>query len=119
MSTTAIAATNLYRNKVAIAAAGSGPMPQATHVAFGDGDAPYTLDDTELAGEFLRMASVNTVDGVMLTVLATITGAQAGAHVLREVGVFAEDGTLMGRRVLAPKEFETEMQLDFELTFQY
>jgi hypothetical protein len=35
------------------------------------------------------------------------------------VGAFASDGTLVGRRVIAPKEFEPETEMDFELTFQY
>lgn len=119
MSTTAIAATNAYRHKVALTAAAGGALPKAAWVAFGAGARPYTLDDIAMEAEFFRVSSNNSVDGVQLTVAGVLTGIDAGAHVLREVGVFSADGTLMGRRVLTPKELEPETQLEIELVFQY
>ena len=119
MSTIAIAATNAYRHKVALAAAAGGNLPRAAWVAFGASDQPYTLDDTVMPAEFHRTAASNSVDGVQLTVAGVLTGIAAGTNVLRSVGVIDEDGTLMGRRVLTPKELEPETQLDIELVFQY
>lgn len=119
MSTIAIAATNAYRSAVALAAAEGGFLPRAEYIAFGSSSAPYTLDDTALAAEWLRVPVTNTTSGPLLTVAGVLSGAAAGLNVLREVGVIAADGTLMGRRVLTPKELEPETQLEFEITFQY
>lgn len=119
MSTLAIAATQAYRSRVALAAANGGNLPAAAFLAFGSGDAPYTLDDIALAAEWLRVPTSNTTDGPLLTVSGVLDGAAAGLNVLREVGVFAADGTLMGRRVLTPKELEPGTVLEFEITFQY
>lgn len=119
MSTIAIAATTAYRSKVALAAAQGGPLPRAAHLAFGAGDRPYTLSDTALQSEWLRVPTTNTTSGPLLTVAGVLSGAVAGLNTLREVGVLTEDGTLMGRRVLTPKSLEPETQLEFEITFQY
>lgn len=119
MSTTAIAATTAYRHQVALRAANGGALPAAAWIAFGTGARPYTLDDTALEAEFFRVPANNSVAGVQMTVAGVLTGIDAGAHVLREVGVFSADGTLMGRRVLTPKELEPETQLEIELVFQY
>lgn len=119
MSTTAIAATKTYRHKVALSAATGAALPKAAWVAFGAGARPYTLDDVELESEFCRVPADNRVAGVQMTVAGVLTGVAAGAHVLREVGVFSADGTLMGRRVFTPKELEPETQLEIELVFQY
>ncbi|MFC0708834.1 hypothetical protein ACFSVK_19365 [Azorhizophilus paspali] len=119
MSTLAIAATTAYRSRVALAAAEGGPLPRAAWLAFGADDSPYSLDDTALGAEWLRVATTNVTDGPLLTVTGVLDGAAAGLNVLREVGVFAADGTLMGRRVLTPKELEPGTVLEFEITFQY
>ncbi|WP_417539568.1 hypothetical protein [Marinobacter sp.] len=119
MTSIAIAATTAYRSKVALRAAEGGQMPRASELGFGSGAAPYTLGDTTLAAEWLRVPTTNTTAGPVLTVTGVLSGAQAGASILREVGVFDEEGTLMGRRVLTPKELEPETQLEFEIIFQY
>ncbi len=119
MTSIAIAATTAYRAKVALRAAEGGQMPRAAELGFGSGDAPYTLSDTALAAQWLRVPTVNTTAGPVLTVTGVLSGTQAGANTLREVGVFDEEGTLMGRRVLTPKELEPETQLEFEIIFQY
>lgn len=119
MSTTAIAASNAYRKKVALAAATGGALPKIAYLAFGTGDRPYTLDDTGLHQQFLVVAAQTVVSGVLVTAKSVLTGAQLGQRTLREVGVLAQDGTLLGRRVLLPKQLEPEAQIEFELTFQY
>lgn len=119
MSTMLIQATDIYRHKVALAAAGLGPMPVATHMAFGTAGTTAGPQDTALEAEFLRLPAHNTVDGAQLSVTATLDGTQVGANVLREVGVFDNAGDLMGRRVLAPKAYEPEFETDLTLTFQY
>jgi len=119
MSTTAIAATKGYRRKVALAAAKGTAIPRISHLAFGTGNRAYSVDDTALQTEFLRLPATVSVDDVQLLATATLPGDQVGVRVLREVGAFASDGTLVGRRVIAPKEFEPETEMDFELTFQY
>lgn len=119
MSTTAIATTTAYRRKVAAAAANGTAIPRISHIAFGTGSRPYSIDDTGLQAEFLRLPATVSVAGVQLLAVATLPGAQVGARVLREVAAFASDGTLVGRRVITPKEFEPETEMDFELTFQY
>jgi hypothetical protein len=103
---TAIAATAAYRNKVATAAATGAALPKAAWLAFGSGDAPYSPDvDTALQAEFLRVATSNEVSGPSLTVRGVLSGAA--------------DGTLMGRRVVAPKELEPETEIEFEIVFEY
>jgi hypothetical protein len=119
MSTTAIAATKAYRKKVALAAANGTAVPRISHLAFGSGDRAYSIDDTALQAEFLRLPATVSVNDVTVLATATLPGAQVGVRVLREVAAIASDGTLIGRRVITPKEFEPETEMDFELTFQY
>jgi hypothetical protein len=54
-----------------------------------------------------------------MTVRGVVSGEDVGENAVREVGVFAADGTLMGRRVVAPKELEPETEIEFELVFEY
>lgn len=115
----AVATTYAYRQKVAKAAANGTAISKIAYMAFGTGSRAYTLDDTSLEREFKRVAVSTHVTGVQLIATATLKGQEVGAHVLREVGVFTADGTLVGRRVIAPKEFEPETEMDFEITFQY
>lgn len=114
-----IAATYAYRRKVALAAANGTAISKITHLAFGSGDRGYTLDDTRLQNEFKRVAASASVNGVELLAAGTLKGVDVGSNTLREIGVFTADGTLVGRRVVTPKQFEPETEMDFELTFQY
>ncbi|MOA01623.1 hypothetical protein D3C78_1210410 [compost metagenome] len=104
---------------MATAAANGTALPRISHLAFGTGSRAYSLDDTALQSEFSRIAAQVSVTGVEVTAIATLQGAIVGTRVLREVGAFAADGTLIGRRVMTPKEFEPETEMEFELTFQY
>jgi len=72
-----------------------------------------------LPGEFARLNAEISVADVTVTAKATLTGTSVGSRTLRSVAVFTADGTLVGKRVLAPKAFEPETEMDFELTFQY
>lgn len=120
MSTNTIAATIAYRSAVALAVAGVAPQPTAAYVAFGSGDRPYSPDtDVDLEAEFHRVIAEAIPSGPTLTVRGTLAGAAAGTNVLREIGVFASDGTLMGRRVVAAKEFEPETEFEVDLVFEY
>jgi hypothetical protein len=119
MSTTAIAATEVYRQKVAQAAATGGALSPLATIAFGTGQAPYDIAQTALQAEFARVAAGVTHSGLLVKATATLTGATVGTRVLREVGAFTQDGTLVGRRVVAPKEFDGDTEMDFEITFQY
>lgn len=120
MPTNTVAATIAYRSAVALAVAGVAPQPTAAYVAFGSGDRPYSPDtDTDMQAEFHRVIAEASASGPTLTVRGTLLGSAAGSHVLREVGVFASDGTLMGRRVVAPKEFEPETEFEVDLVFEY
>ncbi len=67
----------------------------------------------------LPALTTNSVTGPELTVSAVLTGTAAAGHTLREVGVFAADGTLMGRRVLAPKAFEPDTGFELDIIFEY
>lgn len=111
--------TTAYRSHIALAAAQGGPMPHAAFMAFGAGASPYQISDTQLEDEWHRVATINLSDGPLLTVTGLLSGVDAGSNVLREVGVFTQDGVLMGRRVLTAKELEPETRLEFEITFQY
>lgn len=115
-----VAASAAYRHQVALAAANGAAVPRAAWLAFGTGERAYSPDtDIALQAELLRVATTNTVDGVRLTVAGTLLGSATGASVIREVAVIAADGTLMGRRVVAPKELEPETEILFELVFEY
>jgi hypothetical protein len=115
-----IAATKAHRSAVALAVASGTVIPAAAFVAFGSGDTPYNPDtDVSLEDEFFRVAAINSTDGPQLTVRGTLQGIDAGANITREVAVFASDGTLMGRKVIAPKELEPESSIEFEIVFEY
>lgn len=119
MSTTATATTKAYRRKVALAAANGTAIPKISAIAFGSGSRPYSVDDTALQTEFLRLPAAVVVTDVSVVATVTLPGALVGGRVLREIAAIAADGTLVGRRVVTPKEFEPETEMDFELTFQY
>jgi len=120
MSTTADPATNAYRRKVALAAANGTAVPRIRWLAFSTSSAPYDpATDTNLPGEFARIQADVSVADVTVTAKVTLAGATVGTRTLRSVAAFAADGTLVGKRVLAPKQFEPETEMDFELTFQY
>lgn len=112
--------TIAYRSAVATAAAGGAPISPIAFMAFGALDAPYNPDtDTEVPGEFKRLPVTLSAQGPNVVARAVLTGADAGLNVVRGAGVFTSDGTLVGRRVLAPKELETEAELEIEITFEY
>jgi len=120
MSTTAIAATKSYRRKVALAAANGTPIPRIKFLAFSTNNAAYDpASDTSLPGEFVRIEADVSVADVTVTATATLKGATVGNRTLRSIAAFASDGTLVGKRVVAPKGFEPETEMDFTLTFQY
>lgn len=109
-----------YRHQVALSAATGAAISPAAFMAFGSGAAPYSPDeDTALAAEFVRVPVAVEVVGPELKVTGVLTGAQAGANVLREVAVFTAAGVLMGRRVMKPKEFEDSTELEIEIVFEY
>ena len=114
-----IAATYAYRTLVAETAASGGMLPRVAYLAVGSGITPYTLDDTGLENEFHRVPAAGVATGIVLAATGTVPGAEIVGSTIREIGVFAEDGTLMARRVVAAKELEPESSLDVELIFQY
>lgn len=112
--------TIAYRSAVAAAAAGGAPISPIAFMAFGTLDTPYSPDtDTDVPGEFKRLPLSVSVQGPNVVARAVLTGADAGMNVVRGVGVFTSAGTLVGRRVLAPKELEAEAELEIEITFEY
>lgn len=112
--------TTAYRTAVATAAAGGAPLSPIAYMAFGTVAAPYNPDvDTTVPGEFKRVPISLSVNGPTVTAHAVITGQDAGLHVIEGAGVFTSDGTLVGRRALAPKELEAEAELEIEITFEY
>jgi len=120
MSTTAIAASKAYRRKVALAAANGTAIPRIRYLAFSTGNDAYDpATDKNLSGEFARIEADISVADVTVTATATLTGVKVGNRTLRSVAAFASDGTLVGKRVVAPKQFEPETEMDFTLTFQY
>lgn len=120
MSTTAVATTLVYRNKVALAAAHGTALPKINRLAFSESAAAYDPGtETAVPGQFHVATAAASVSGAMLTATATLKGADVGTRVLRSVAALAEDGTLVGRKVITPKEFEPETEMDFELFFQY
>lgn len=114
------AATHAYRAAVALAVSGAAPLATAQYVVFGEGSEPYSPEtSTAMDRPFAQSVADCSVDGVTLIVRGKLTGAQAAGRVVREVGVVASDGTLMGRRVVAPKELEPETEYEFTLRFEY
>lgn len=112
--------TNAYRHKIALAAANGGNLPETKYMAFGSGSTPYDpANDTALESEWHRVEVVNIVSGALLTVTGVLQGGNAGVNILREIGVFDSENTLMGRKIVAPKEFEPEGEFEAEITFEY
>ena len=117
---TTILATEAYRSKVAAAAATGGSLPKAAEIAFGTGTTPPSTEDIGLESEVHRQVLDSAeADGMMLICKGVLQGEDSGDSRITETGVFAEDGTLMGRRVFKPKELEPESDLEFTLEFQY
>ena len=119
MSITAIAATYAYRHMVAQAAASGGELSPISFLAFGDWSNIYDMEQTALQSEFVRVPASLSVSGVTATARATITHSHVGGNVLREIGAFTASGVLVGRRVVAPKEFDGDTEMDFEVSFQF
>lgn len=120
MAQQAIAVSHTYRHQVALAAAAGTAIPKTAWMAFGRSDRPYAPEtDVALGDEFVRVPVTTQVDGPTLIASGVLTGEAAGGNTLREVGVFTADGTLMGRRVLAPKSFEPDTEFEVELVFEY
>lgn len=113
-------ATHAYRALVARCAAEGALMPKISHIAFGTGQRPYAPEaDADLDKELIRLPAVTTAEGPLLSTRVTLVGSYIGDAVIREVGAFAADGTLVGRRVIKPTELEPYAELDIELTFEY
>lgn len=120
MNALPVAATIAYRSAVALAVAGGAPLATAAYVVFGSGTRPYSPDaDVALERQFAQVIAECSTDGPTLTVRGTLPGSMAGEHPVTEVGVLASDGTLMARRVVAPKHLEPETEYEFELVFEY
>lgn len=114
------AATHAYRSAVALAVAGAAPLATAQYVVFGEGSTPHSPDtDVAMDKPFAQSIAECSADGPTLTVKGKLTGEQAAGRIVREIGVLASDGTLMGRRVVAPKELELESEYELVLRFEY
>lgn len=113
-------ATHAYRALVARCAAEGGHLPKISRIAFGSGDHPYSPEaDVSMEKELVRLPAVTSADGPLVTIRATLAGSYIGDAVIREIGAFADDGTLVGRRVIKPTELEPFAELDIEMTFEY
>jgi phage-related tail fiber protein len=114
-----IPATNVYRAKVAAAAAAGSALPAATEIAFGTGTSGSDPEDTGLEAEVFRkgLDSVSAADQI-LTCTGELSGSESGQQIT-EVGIFDADGDLMGRRSFLPKQLEAESSLEFTLNFQF
>lgn len=116
----ALHTTHVYRARVAQVAASGGDMPAINLIAFGSGDAAYSPEaDTGLQFELVRLPAHAETEGPVLTVQVTLSGTQVAGKTIREIGVFAADGTLACRRVIKPLELEAFAELDIEMTFEY
>lgn len=109
-----------YRHQVAMSAATGAAISPAAFMVFGSSDRPYSPeDDTGAYAEFARVPVTYKVVGAELTVSGTLLGSMVGSNVLREVAVLTAAGTLMGRRVVKPKEFEDSTELETDMAFEY
>ncbi len=114
-----IPASNVYRGKVAAAAATGGSLPFPATIAVGNGTMPPSPDDTGLENELYRKSITNaTASGTIMTISASITGDECD-QTMTEFAVFDADGELMGRRTFAPKTLEEESELKFTINFQF
>ena len=80
-----------------------------------DGTVP-TATDSALVSEIARASAVASADGDVVTVTASFDLAQA--YTVREVGVFLDDGTLIGRWVLADTLIGAAEPLDVTVEFR-
>lgn len=112
-------ATNIYRNKVAQAAAQGGTLPYPEKIAFGTGGAEPSPDDESLDNEVLRKDLDSAdADGTVLHCTGSFSGEDT-EEPITEVGIFDSDGDLMGRRTFAVKQLEPEASLEYTLDFQF
>jgi phage-related tail fiber protein len=115
-----IPATTQFRAKVAAAVAAGGSVPAITHVAWGTNGDPASPDETALGAEVHRQAvGAATPSGVILTVLATLSGNDVQGQAIREIGLFDADGTLAARRAFSPLELDPGTEIDATLDLQF
>jgi hypothetical protein len=114
-----IPATDVYRSKVAAAAAAGSALPAASKIVFGTGTSDSSPDDTVLDAEVFRKdLDSASAAGPVLTCVGQLSGTESGAAIT-EVGILDEDNDLMGRRSFLPKQLEAESSLEFTLDFQF
>lgn len=115
-----IAATEVFRSKVAYAVANGTLAPTITHVAWGSGTRLPSHDDMSLEIEVVRTPITSALpSGVTLDLEAEISGETSLGATLTEVGLIDADGDLAGRRVFSPLQldFGTRLKTNFSLIF--
>lgn len=115
-----IPANKQFRAKVAAAVAAGTAPPSITHAAWGTNGDPASDEDTALGNEVHRQpVGSATADGVVLTVLAVLHGADVEGHAIREIAIIDSDGEIAGRRAFRPLELELGTEIETTLTLQF
>ncbi|NQY77913.1 MAG: phage tail protein [Halomonas sp.] len=115
-----IPASKQFRAKVAAAVAAGTAPPSITHAAWGTNGDPASDDDQALGNEVHRQpVDSATAQDTLLTVLATLRGADVEGYAVREIAIIDSDGDLAGRRAFRPLELEPGTEIETTLTLQF
>lgn len=117
--------TQLYRTKVAAAAAGQRAMPTPAYVAYGtggwsgsvDNPVPPGDDDVALDKEAIRKPITQhdiQRQGAVVKIVSRVSGAEMDG-IVTEAGIIDSDGDLIGRATFRGKGLEPGTTLDVEL----
>ena len=115
-----IPANKQFRAKVAAAVAAGTAPPSIAQAAWGINGDPASDEDTALGSEVHRQpVDAATAQDSVLTVLATLHGADVEGHAVREMAIIDSDGDLAGRRAFRPLELEPGTEIETTLTLQF
>jgi len=88
-----------------------------TKVGFGEGSATPTPDDTALTNAYVKnISSSRVVDGSSIEFTYSLGFGEANGKVIREIGLFATDGTLIAREVRDVIEKDSDASYDGVMT---
>lgn len=88
-----------------------------TRIGFGEGSVAATPDDTALTNAYMKnINSSRVIDGSSVEFTYSLGFGEANGKIIREIGLFATDGTLVAREVRDHIEKDSDASYDGVMT---